>query len=79
MDRMDYLKEKSYKMQAQLNSLYIKNGDIGQIQKIKSQLNAINFELNRKNDKKVIQNDTFNTSGRDIFKTINPKNFNNRK
>ena len=45
MDRIDYLKEKKYKMQGQLNSLYSNNGDIGQIQKVKSQINEINFEI----------------------------------
>ena len=48
MDRIDYLKEKKYKMQGQLNSLYSNNGDIGQIQKVKSQINEINFEINHK-------------------------------
>ena len=31
MDRIDYLKEKKYKMQGQLNSLYSNNGDIKRI------------------------------------------------
>ena len=79
MDRIDYLKEKKYKMQGQLNSLYLNNGDIGQIQKIKSQINEINFEINRKNSNETSQNNQINKEKRDIFKAISANNFNNRK
>lgn len=79
MDRIDYLKEKKYKMQGQLNSLYLNNGDIGQIQKIKSQINEINFEINRKKGNEISQNNQINKEKRDIFKIVSANNFNNRK
>ena len=79
MDRIDYLKEKKYKMQGQLNSLYSNNGDIGQIQKIKSQINEINFEINSKKSNETSQNNQINIEKRDIFKAISANNFNNRK
>ena len=79
MDRIDYLKEKKYKMQRQLNSLYSNNGDIGQIQKIKSQINEINFEINSKKGNEISQNNQINKEKRDIFKSISANNFNNRK
>lgn len=79
MDRIDYLKEKKYKMQGQLNSLYSNNGDIGQIQKVKSQINEINFEINSKKGNETSQNNQINTEKRDIFKAIIANNFNNRK
>ena len=79
MDRIDYLKEKKYKMQGQLNSLYLNNGDIGQIQKVKSQINEINFEINRKKGNEISQNNQINKEKRDIFKAISANNFNNRK
>ncbi len=79
MDRIDYLKEKKYKMQGQLNSLYLNNGDIGQIQKIKSQINEINFEINSKKGNEISQNNQINKEKRDIFKAISANNFNNRK
>lgn len=79
MDRIDYLKEKKYKIQGQLNSLYLNNGDIGQIQKIKSQINEINFEINSKKGNEISQNNQINKEKRDIFKTISANNFNNRK
>lgn len=79
MDRIDYLKEKKYKMQGQLNSLYYNNGDIGQIQKVKSQINEINFEINRKKVNEISQNNHINKEKRDIFKAISANNFNNRK
>ena len=79
MDRIDYLKEKKYKMQGQLNSLYSNNGDIGQIQKVKSQINEINFEINSKKGNETSQNNQINTEKRDIFKVISANNFNNRK
>ena len=60
MDRIDYLKEKKYKMQGQLNSLYSNNGDIGQIQKVKSQINEINFEINSKKGNEISQNNQIN-------------------
>ena len=79
MDRIDYLKEKKYKMQGQLNSLYLNNGDIGQIQKIKSQINEINFEINRKKGNEISQNNQINKEKKDIFKIVSANNFNNRK
>ena len=79
MDRIDYLKEKKYKMQGQLNSLYSNNGDIGQIQKVKSQINEINFEINSKKGNGISQNNQINKEKRDIFKSISANNFNNRK
>ena len=79
MDRIDYLKEKKYKMQGQLNSLYLNNGDIGQIQKVKSQINEINFEINSKKGNETSQNNQINKEKRDIFKAISANNFNNRK
>ena len=79
MDRIDYLKEKKYKMQGQLNALYSNNGDIGQIQKIKSQINEINFEINHKKGNEISQNNQINTEKRDIFKIVSANNFNNRK
>lgn len=79
MDRIDYLKEKKYKMQGQLNSLYLNNGDIGQIQKVKSQINEINFEINRKKGNEISQNNQINKEKRDIFKIVSANNFNNRK
>ena len=79
MDRIDYLKEKKYKMQGQLNSLYLNNGDIGQIQKVKSQINEINFEINSKKGNEISQNNQINKEKRDIFKSISANNFNNRK
>ena len=79
MDRIDYLKEKKYKMQGQLNSLYSNNGDIGQIQKVKSQINEINFEINSKKGNETSQNNQINKEKRDIFKSISANNFNNRK
>lgn len=79
MDRIDYLKEKKYKMQGQLNSLYLNNGDIGQIQKVKSQINEINFEINSKKGNEISQNNQINTEKRDIFKIVSANNFNNRK
>lgn len=79
MDRIDYLKEKKYKIQGQLNSLYLNNGDIGQIQKVKSQINEINFEINSKKGNEISQNNQINKEKRDIFKTISANNFNNRK
>lgn len=79
MDRIDYLKEKKYKMQGQLNSLYSNNGDIGQIQKIKSQINEINFEINSKKGNETSQNNQINKEKRDIFKIVSANNFNNRK
>ena len=79
MDRIDYLKEKKYKMQGQLNSLYSNNGDIGQIQKIKSQINEINFEINSKKGNETSQNNQIYKEKRDIFKAISANNFNNRK
>lgn len=79
MDRIDYLKEKKYKMQGQLNSLYLNNGDIGQIQKVKSQINEINFEINSKKGNEISQNNQINKEKRDIFKAISANNFNNRK
>lgn len=79
MDRIDYLKEKKYKMQGQLNSLYSNNGDISQIQKVKSQINEINFEINSKKGNEISQNNQINTEKRDIFKIVSANNFNNRK
>lgn len=79
MDRIDYLKEKKYKMQGQLNSLYSNNGDIGQIQKVKSQINEINFEINSKKGNETSQNNQINKEKRDIFKNVSANNFNNRK
>ena len=79
MDRIDYLKEKKYKMQGQLNSLYSNNGDIGQIQKVKLQINEINFEINSKKGNETSQNNQINKEKRDIFKAISANNFNNRK
>ena len=79
MDRIDYLKKKKYKMQGQLNSLYSNNGDIGQIQKVKSQINEINFEINSKKGNEISQNNQINKEKRDIFKAISANNFNNRK
>ena len=79
MDRIDYLKEKKYKIQGQLNSLYLNNGDIGQIQKIKSQINEINFEINSKKGNEISQNNQINKEKRDIFKIVSANNFNNRK
>ena len=79
MDRIDYLKEKKYKMQGQLNPLYSNNGDIGQIQKVKSQINEINFEINSKKGNEISQNNQINKEKRDIFKAISANNFNNRK
>lgn len=79
MDRIDYLKEKKYKMQGQLNSLYSNNGDIGQIQKVKSQISEINFEINSKKGNETSQNNQINTEKRDIFKIVSANNFNNRK
>lgn len=79
MDRIDYLKEKKYKMQGQLNSLYLNNGDIGQIQKVKSQINEINFEINSKKGNEISQNNQINKEKRDIFKIVSANNFNNRK
>ncbi len=79
MDRIDYLKEKKYKMQGQLNSLYSNNGDIGQIQKVKSQINEINFEINSKKGNETSQNNQINKEKRDIFKIVSANNFNNRK
>ena len=79
MDRIDYLKEKKYKMQGQLNSLYSNNGDIGQIQKIKSQKNDINIEINIKKVNETSKNNQINKEKRDIFKAISANNFNNRK
>lgn len=79
MDRIDYLKEKKYKMQGQLNSLYSNNGDIGQIQKVKSQISQINFEINSKKGNETSQNNQINTEKRDIFKIVSANNFNNRK
>lgn len=79
MDRIDYLKEKKYKMQGQLNSLYSNNGDIGQIQKVKSQINEINFEINSKNSNETSQNNHISKEKRDIFKIVSANNFNNRK
>ena len=79
MDRIDYLKEKKYKMQGQLNSLYLNNADIGQIQKVKSQINEINFEINSKNTNETSQNNQINKEKRDIFKIVSANNFNNRK
>ena len=79
MDRIDYLKEKKYKMQGQLNSLYSNNGDVGQIQKVKSQINEINFEINSKKGNETSQNNQINKEKRDIFKSISANNFNNRK
>ena len=67
MDRIDYLKEKKYKMQGQLNSLYSNNGDIGQIQKVKSQINEINFEINHKKGNEISQNNQINKEKRDIL------------
>lgn len=79
MDRIDYLKEKKYKMQGQLNSLYLNNADIGQIQKVKSQINEINFEINSKKGNEISQNNQINKEKRDIFKIVSANNFNNRK
>ena len=79
MDRIDYLKEKKYKMQGQLNSLYSNNGDISQIQKVKSQINEINFEINSKKGNETSQNNQINKEKRDIFKIVSANNFNNRK
>lgn len=79
MDRIDYLKEKKYKMQGQLNSLYSNNGDIGQIQKVKSQINEINFEINSKNSNETSQYNQISKEKRDIFKIVSANNFNNRK
>lgn len=79
MDRIGYLKEKKYKMQGQLNSLYSNNGDIGQIQKVKSQINEINFEINSKKGNETSQNNQINKEKRDIFKIVSANNFNNRK
>ena len=79
MDRIDYLKEKKYKMQGQLNSLYSNNGDICQIQKVKSQINEINFEINSKKGNETSQNNQINKEKRDIFKIVSANNFNNRK
>lgn len=79
MDRIDYLKEKKYKMQGQLNSLYSNNGDIAQIQKVKSQINEINFEINSKKGNEISQNNQINKEKRDIFKIVSANNFNNRK
>lgn len=79
MDRIDYLKEKKYKMQGQLNSLYSNNGDIGQIQKVKSQISEINFEINSKKGNETSQNNQINKEKRDIFKIVSANNFNNRK
>lgn len=79
MDRIDYLKEKKYKMQGQLNSLYLNNADIGQIQKVKSQINEINFEINSKKGNEISQNNQINKEKRDIFKAISANNLNNRK
>ena len=41
MDRIDYLKEKKYKMQGQLNSLYSNNGNSVIQQKLNSFLSLI--------------------------------------
>ena len=79
MDRIDYLKEKKYKMQGQLNSLYLNNADICQIQKVKSQINEINFEINSKKGNEISQNNQINKEKRDIFKIVSANNFNNRK
>ena len=79
MDRIDYLKEKKYMMQGQLNSLYSNNGDIGKIQKVKSQINEINFEINSKKVNEISQNNQINKEKRDIFKIVSTNNFNNRK
>ena len=79
MDRIDYLKEKKYKMKGQLNSLYSNNGDIFQIQNYKSQINDINFEINSKKGNEISQNNQINKEKRDIFKSISANNFNNRK
>lgn len=66
MERQEYLKEKKFKLQCELNSQ--NNFDIARKKVIQSKINDIDFELNAKNDN--VKSEVAKENARNILDTI---------
>lgn len=66
MERQEYLKEKKFKLQCELNSQ--NNFDIARKKVIQSKINDIDFELNAKKDN--VKSEVAKENARNILDTI---------
>lgn len=80
MDKIDYLKNRKFSMENELTKLANsskQNSSLIRMQKLKSQINEANFQINNfeknRNSGKTISNNK-DDHRRDIFKTINNRN-----
>ncbi len=80
MDKIDYLKNRKFSMENELTKLANsskQNSSLIRMQKLKSQINEANFQINslekNRDSGKTISNNK-DDHQRDIFKTINNRN-----
>ncbi len=80
MDKIDYLKNRKFSMENELTKLANsskQNSSLIRMQKLKSQINEANFQINNfeknRDSGKTISNNK-DDHRRDIFKTINNRN-----
>lgn len=80
MDKIDYLKNRKFSMENELTKLANsskQNSSLIRMQKLKSQINEANFQINslekNRDSGKTISNNKGDHQ-RDIFKTINNRN-----
>ncbi len=80
MDKIDYLKKRKFSMENELTKLASDNNKNNALfmhmQKLKSQINEANFQINNIENNKKSQpiSNKQNHNQRDIFKTINNRN-----
>ncbi len=81
MEKIDYLKNRKFSMENELTKLAsnnnVNNALLMRMQKLKSQINEADFQINtieRNRKNPVPTNSTTNNNQRDIFKTINNRN-----